>query len=193
MSQYDDADPGFDPRIADWLEADAREAPGQVLEAVLATFPSIQQRRAMRVPRRFPRDRFARMAAAAGAAAIAVILAVTVGGLLGSPQPSGIPSYPALGSSGPSASPTSRSFEPTATATHGPMWTPTGTMVEIPRYGESATLLPDGDVLVAGGKSEFGVHGVARATAELFDATAGRSDPSPEACTWLAGSMSRSC
>jgi hypothetical protein len=174
MSRYDRADPGFDPRIADWLDADAREAPGEVLEAVLAAFPSIRQRRAMRMPRRFLGDRFARMAAVAGAAAIAAILAVTVSGLLGSPRPSGGPSFPAIGSGGPSPSPTTPSPEPTATATRGPMWTPTGTMVEIPRYGESATLLPNGDVLVAGGKSDFGEHGVARATAELFDPAAGR-------------------
>jgi len=173
MTRYDDPDPGFDPRIANWLDADATEAPGEVLEAVLTVFPSIQQRRAMRVPRRFPRDRFARMAAAAGAAAIAVILAVTVGGLLGSPEPSGGPSFPAVASGVPSASPTAPSHEPTPTATRGPMWTATGAMVETPRYGESTTLLPNGDVLVAGGKSDFGEHGVARATAELFDPAAG--------------------
>ena len=71
-------DPGFDPRIADWLEADPDQAPRSVLATVLAAYPSIPQRRAWRVPRRFPTmTRFALLGAAA-----ATLLAVMVGGLL---------------------------------------------------------------------------------------------------------------
>ena len=44
----------FDPRIADWLEDDPHTAPDQALDVVLAAFPSINQRRAWRVPWRFP-------------------------------------------------------------------------------------------------------------------------------------------
>ena len=47
------ASPDFEPRIADWLEADPDLAPPEVLATVLAAFPSIPQRRASRVPRRF--------------------------------------------------------------------------------------------------------------------------------------------
>ena len=43
----------FDPRIADWLEDDPNDAPDQALEIVLAAFPSIKQRHASRLPRRF--------------------------------------------------------------------------------------------------------------------------------------------
>ena len=45
---------GFDPRIADWLEADPDRAPRETLETVLAAMPSIAQRRAHRAPWRFP-------------------------------------------------------------------------------------------------------------------------------------------
>jgi hypothetical protein len=47
-------DPGFDPRIADWLEDDPDHAPDAVLETVLAALPSISQRRTVRVPWRYP-------------------------------------------------------------------------------------------------------------------------------------------
>jgi len=45
--------PDFDQRIADWLEADPSVAPPVVLATVVAAAPSIQQRRAWGVPRRF--------------------------------------------------------------------------------------------------------------------------------------------
>ena len=40
MSRYP-IDPDFEPRIADWLEADPDIAPAPVLSTVLAAFPSI--------------------------------------------------------------------------------------------------------------------------------------------------------
>ena len=52
MSRYP-TDPDFEPRVADWLEADPDLAPAPVLSTVLAAFPSIPQRRASRVPWRF--------------------------------------------------------------------------------------------------------------------------------------------
>jgi hypothetical protein len=48
-------DPAFDPRIADWLEADPDRAPHEVLDTVLAAMPAIPQRHVYRVPWRFPR------------------------------------------------------------------------------------------------------------------------------------------
>ncbi len=70
--------PEFDPRIADWLEDDPDEAPGAVLETVLAAFPSIPQRRASRVPWRFlPMNRTAQLATVLVAAAV-----IAVGGFL---------------------------------------------------------------------------------------------------------------
>ena len=38
MNPYD-LEPGFDPRIADWLEDDPTMRPDQVLETVLAAVP----------------------------------------------------------------------------------------------------------------------------------------------------------
>jgi hypothetical protein len=46
-------------------------------------------------------------------------------------------------------------------------------MVEI-RFGETATLLPNGNVLVAGGNPQFNRRGLSRATAELYDPSTGR-------------------
>jgi hypothetical protein len=71
------ADPDFEPRIADWLEADPDHAPGALLGTVLAALPSISQRRASRVLWRFPTmNRFALLGAAA-----ATIAVVGLGGL----------------------------------------------------------------------------------------------------------------
>jgi hypothetical protein len=53
-TDMDRLDPAFDPRIADWLEADPDRAPREVLDTVLAAMPSVPQRRAIRVPWRFP-------------------------------------------------------------------------------------------------------------------------------------------
>jgi hypothetical protein len=72
-------DPGFDPRIADWLEADPDQAPGEALDTILAALPSVPQRRVLRVRWRFP-DMFtptrAVMAAALGVLLIAGALLV---------------------------------------------------------------------------------------------------------------------
>jgi dipeptidyl aminopeptidase/acylaminoacyl peptidase len=67
----------FDARIADWLEDDPHAAPQPALDIVLAAFPSIKQRRAARVPWRFP-DMSGPLKLAFAAAAIAVV----VGGVL---------------------------------------------------------------------------------------------------------------
>jgi Tol biopolymer transport system component len=47
-------DPGFDPRVADWLEADPDHAPRDVLDTILAALPSVQQRPVIRGPWRLP-------------------------------------------------------------------------------------------------------------------------------------------
>ena len=75
MTRFDD--PLFDPRLADWLEEDPNTAPEQALDVVLASFPSINQRRAMRVPWR---NRSMTSTLRLGLAA-AVVVAATVGGL----------------------------------------------------------------------------------------------------------------
>ena len=75
MTRFDD--PLFDPRLADWLEEDPNTAPDQALDVVLASFPSINQRRAVRVPWR---NRSMSSTLRLGLAA-AVVVAATVGGL----------------------------------------------------------------------------------------------------------------
>lgn len=76
-------EPLFDPRIADWLEDDPLAAPDQALDVVLAAFPSIKQRRALRVPWRVPGMntplRLGLTAAAVGAVAIGSLLVATGG------------------------------------------------------------------------------------------------------------------
>src|SRR4051794_20235536 len=47
-------EPGFDQRIADWLEDDPDHAPAAVFETVVAAVPSISQRRSWRSHWRFP-------------------------------------------------------------------------------------------------------------------------------------------
>ena len=76
----------FDPRIADWLEDDPNNAPDQALEIVLAAFPSIKQRHASRLPRRFTMTTLPRLAI--GAAAIVVV--VLGGAFLLRPPASGV-------------------------------------------------------------------------------------------------------
>jgi hypothetical protein len=75
MTRFDD--PLFDPRLADWLEEDPSTAPDQALDVVLASFPSIHQRRAVRVPWR---NRNMTSTLRLGLAA-AVVVAAAVGGL----------------------------------------------------------------------------------------------------------------
>jgi len=74
------ADPDFEPRVADWLEDELEHAPGAVIETVLAAFPSIPQRPAMRLPWRFPTmNRFVVVAAVVVLAALAGMGAIAAG------------------------------------------------------------------------------------------------------------------
>ena len=98
-------DPGFDPRIADWLEADPDTAPREVMQVVESALPSIPQRRAFRPPwRTTPMNRFIPIAIAS------VLLAAVAGGvalLSAAPRPvappTAAPSLPA--SPAPSTAP----------------------------------------------------------------------------------------
>ncbi|HEX8025858.1 MAG TPA: hypothetical protein VF484_06625 [Candidatus Limnocylindrales bacterium] len=118
-------DPDFDQRIADWLEVDPVHAPREVLTTILAAHPSIPQRRATRVPWRFPSMRNNRLGLAA---AIAVVLVVGVFGYsrlttsigLGGPSPS------ATQAASPASAPTSvptPAGTPAATSTPLPSFT----------------------------------------------------------------------
>ena len=109
-------DPGFDVRISDWLEADPNLAPPDLMRTVESALPSIPQRRAVRLPWRFPpMSTFAKVAVAAvaviaiGAVGIFALQPRSVPGVGGAPTAS--PS-PTPGSS-PSASPGATAANPT--------------------------------------------------------------------------------
>ncbi len=102
------SDPGFDVRIADWLEADYNLAPPDLMRTVESALPSIPQRRVLHLPWRFPpMSTFAKVAVAA----VAVIAIGAVGMFALQPR-----SVPAVGTA-PTASP---SPSPSSTATPVP-------------------------------------------------------------------------
>jgi hypothetical protein len=115
-------DPLFDERIAEWLGGEPDTAPGEALEVVLTTFPSVpQQRVAHRVPRRLPT-----MPTPIRFAAAAVIGVLAIGGALYVTRPG----QPAVAGPGPTASASASSslpavVAPSATPTATPSPTPT--------------------------------------------------------------------
>jgi hypothetical protein len=62
---------------------------------------------------------------------------------------------------------------PSALPSGSGSWSATGNMVET-RFGETATRLTNGRVLVAGGGTDWAGRGASSATAELYDPTSGR-------------------
>lgn len=74
--EIDGLDPGFDQRIADWLERDPRHAPSPVLDAVMAALPSAAQRRRSTV------SRSAKVGAGRWPVAAAIVVASLLGGLV---------------------------------------------------------------------------------------------------------------
>jgi Tol biopolymer transport system component len=84
-------DPGFDLRVADWLEADPVIAPADLLRTVESALPSIPQRRVVRLPWRLPpMNRFALIAATVGLLALAGLGLLTAGGRP-TPPPTPVP------------------------------------------------------------------------------------------------------
>jgi hypothetical protein len=106
-----DLEPGFDWRIADWLDdADVDRAPAWILETVLAIAPAIPQRHPLRAPRRSSRiQRFAILAAAVTALLVGLLGSALIPGRPPAPLPTVAPVRPSPASpfatSGPTASP----------------------------------------------------------------------------------------
>jgi WD40 repeat protein len=95
-------DPGFDQRIADFLEGDPGGAPDPVLETVLAAFPSIPQRRAARAPWRLhPMTVPLRLVAAAIAIALVAVSGALILGTGGRSTVAGTPTPGASASRSP--------------------------------------------------------------------------------------------
>jgi hypothetical protein len=124
MTRFDD--PLFDPRLADWLEEDPSTAPDQALDVVLASLPSIKQRRAVRVPWR-NRDMSSTLRLGLAAA---VVVAATLGGMYFLSSRTG-PSVAAPDSPPPSAAPSETPASPAAERSIRPNWT----TFTSPQYG----------------------------------------------------------
>ena len=89
-------DPGFDPRIADWLEADPNVAPPEVMRTVESAIPSIPQRRVLRLPwRNLPMNRPMLVFATLALLTVVGIGAVTVGSRPSTTTPTPAPTAPA--------------------------------------------------------------------------------------------------
>jgi len=117
MNRHVDSD--FDQRLADWLEEDPTQAPQDVLNIVLAAYPSIPQRRTWRVPWRYPSVLMNRLALVAAALLVAV---VAIGGsmyLFGAPSGFGSRATPtpSVAPATPAASPSLATPIPTPNAT----------------------------------------------------------------------------
>lgn len=111
MSSSYDFEPGFDRRIADWLDDDGVDrAPAWILETILAVAPSIPQRRPLQGPRRSSRVyRFAILAAVVTALLVAVLGSALIPGRPPEPLPTIAPVRPSpadpLTTTGPTAPP----------------------------------------------------------------------------------------
>jgi hypothetical protein len=143
--------PGFDPRIADFLEADPDRAPDVVLETVLAAFPSIAQRRAARL-------RWLSGPATRGLAAAAAAVVVLVASAIALWPPATVgPSTSDRPSASPSGAPsTSASASPSITATARPSSSgiPSLTEIVMSRSGDLTIRYPTGWEVRAGDSAD---------------------------------------
>jgi large repetitive protein len=186
------ADRDLDRQLASWLDERATlHVPDGLLERSLGRVGATRQRPGWLVPDawRSPRapGRPATPARTRGLlldrlAVAAVIGVIAVGGalyLIKPTQPAvGGPSSTLGVSASPRSASPSASPSPSVVQPRPASWTPTGSMVT-PREGHTATLLPDGKVLVAGGldRTTDDPNGLAAdallASAELYDPSSG--------------------
>jgi hypothetical protein len=104
MSRH--TDPGFDPRIADWLETDPNLAPPDVMRTVESAIPSIPQRRVVRLPwRSLPMNRLVILGASVALLAVLGLGAWTVGSRPQAPAVTPAPSAPAAVEASPDQAP----------------------------------------------------------------------------------------
>jgi Galactose oxidase, central domain/Kelch motif len=161
----------FDGIVREWLESGPTLLSERAFDTAMVQVHRTRQRRTVRLQRRF-----SAMHMSTRLAAVAVIGVLAVGAALflarpGQPAVVGGPS-PTPGASASPSEPASPSAvpSPSVVPARAASWTATGSMARA-LGGQSAALLPDGRVLVAG--DEYIDNGPPRATADLYDPTTG--------------------
>jgi WD40 repeat protein len=189
-------DDDFDRQIQAYLESGPAELADRVLVAAHAQLKTTRRRRtgfARLAPWRNPNmTQNARLMLVGGGALVAVIGVGLFGSIFARPDPGpaataapsapGVVASPSAPGLTPEPSASSSSVAPDSSPSvlaRAPGWSVTGEMTEA-RSGHTATLLPDGRVLVTGGRIGSN-EGPSANTAELYD---------PGSGTWTAtGSM----
>lgn len=122
------ANPSFDPRIADWLEEGPDDAPAAVLDTVLAATPSIPQRRGVPTPWRSSSMSIRSGQLVAATLVVAVVAVVAVFALLRAPD---------VGGPGPTRTNGTQTFSPTGRPASSSPVAPSA---------RPAAALPEGDI-----------------------------------------------
>ncbi|MEA2577695.1 MAG: hypothetical protein QOD78_1283 [Chloroflexota bacterium] len=177
----------LDAVLVAFLAEGMDELADRVMDAALDEIGHTEQRRGIGRPRRLPR-----LSVSPRMAIAAVVAALVVGGMLILLQPS----QPSVGNPSPTLDGVPNSQDPAVTRI-GPSpstvvirpssWSAAGTL-GAPRDQETATLLPDGTVLIVGGmEASSTTIGSSLASAEIYDPASATSTPTGDMTTPRSG------